>query len=129
MRVMINEAALEAALRARDFEIVRPERLSAAVQVQMAQEAQVIVGPTGAAMTNALFAPAGARIVEIQPRNFTSQWVWAISQRAGAEWRGYICASPVEPRRVGWRHRIRRGFGFGYEVPLDHVLAFVDAAL
>jgi hypothetical protein len=45
-------------------------------------------------MTNALFAPAGARIVEIQPRNFTSQWVWAASRCARAEWRGYVCASP-----------------------------------
>jgi capsular polysaccharide biosynthesis protein len=129
MRVMTNEAALEAALRARGFEIVRPERLSAAAQVQMMREAEVVVGPTGAAMTNALFAPAGARIVEIQPQNFTSQWVWAASRSAGAEWRGYVCASPVDPRQVAWRHRIRRGFRFGYEVPLDDFLAFVDAAL
>lgn len=129
MRVMVNEPALETALRARGFEIVRPERLSAADQVRMAREAEVIVAPTGAAMTNALFAPAGARIVEIQPQNFTSQWVWALSRRAGAEWRGYVCASPIDPRAVGWRHRIRRGFRFGYEVPLDDFLAFVDAAL
>ena len=129
MRVMINEAALEAALRSRGFEIVRPERLGAAAQVQMMREAEVVVGPTGAAMTNALFAGAGARIIEIQPRNFTSQWVWAASRRAGAEWRGYVCASPISPERVGWRHRIRRGFRFGYEVPLDDFLSFVDAAL
>ena len=129
MRVMINEVALEAALRTRGFEIVRPEHLSAAAQVQMAREADVVVGPTGAAMTNALFAPTGARIVEIQPQNFTSQWVWAASRCAGAEWRGYVCASPVAPDRVAWRHRIRRGFRFGYEVPLEDFLRFVDAAL
>ncbi len=129
MRVMINERALEAALRKRGFEIVRPERLSAAAQVQMMQEAEVVVGPTGAAMTNALFAVADARIIEIQPLNFASQWVWAASRQAGAEWRGYVCASPVPPDRVGWRHRVRRGFHFGYEPPLDDFLAFVDAAL
>jgi capsular polysaccharide biosynthesis protein len=129
MRVMVNEAALEAALRTRGFEIVRPERLSVAAQVQMMQEAEILVGPTGAAMTNALFAPAGARIVEIQPQNFASQWVWAASRCAGAEWRGYVCASPVDPRAVAWRHRIRRGFRFGYKLPLDDFMAFVDAAL
>jgi capsular polysaccharide biosynthesis protein len=129
MRVMINERALETALRARGFEIVKPERLSAASQVQMMQEAEVVVGPTGAAMTNALFAPAGARIVEIQPENFTSQWVWTASLRAGAQWRGFVCASPVSPGQVALRHRIRRGFRFGYEVPLESFLAFVDAAL
>ncbi|CAN5280261.1 DUF563 domain-containing protein [soil metagenome] len=129
MRVMINESALETALRARGFEIVRPERLSAAAQVQMMRETEVVVGPTGAAMTNALFASAGARILEIQPENFTSQWVWAASRQAGAEWRGYVCASPVSPSRVAWRHRIRRGFRFGYEIPLADFLAFVDAAL
>jgi len=129
MRVMINEAALEAALRARGFEIIKPERLGAAAQVQMMREADVVVGPTGAAMTNALFASAGARIVEIQPENFTSQWVWAASRQAGADWWGYVCASPVSRDRVAWRHRIRRGFRFGYEVPLDDFLKFVDAAL
>lgn len=129
MRVMINEAALETALRARGFEIVRPERLGVAAQVRMMREAEVVVGPTGAAMTNALFAATGARIIEIQPENFTSQWVWAASRRAGAEWRGYVCASPVSPDRVAWRHRIRRGFRFGYAVPLADFLSFVDAAL
>ncbi len=129
MRVMINESALEAALRARGFEIVKPERLNAADQVRMMREAEVVVGPTGAAMANALFVPAGSRIVEIQPQNFTSQWVWAASRRAGADWRGYVCASPVPPERVAWLHRVRRGFRFGYEVPLDDFLAFVDAAL
>jgi capsular polysaccharide biosynthesis protein len=129
MRVMVNEAALEAALVTRGFEIVRPERLRVADQIQMMREAQVAVGPTGAAMTNALFARAGARIVEIQPQNFTSQWVWAASRRAEAEWRGYVCAAPVDPRVVAWRHRIRRGFRFGYDLPLDDFLAFVDAAL
>jgi len=129
MRVMINEAALEAALRARGFEVVKPERLSAAAQVRMMREAEVVVGPTGAAMANALFAEAGVRIVEIQPENFTSQWVWAASRRAGADWRGYVCAAPVSPDKVAWRHRIRRGFRFGYEVPLDDFLPFVDAAL
>lgn len=129
MRVMVNEAALEAALRTRGFEIVRPERLSVADQIQLMQEVDVLVGPTGAAMANALFAPAGARIVEIQPQNFTSQWVWAASRCAEAEWRGYVCASPVDPRTVAWRHRLRRGFRFGYALALDDFLAFVDAAL
>jgi hypothetical protein len=27
------------------------------------------------------------------------------------------------------RHRIRRGFRFGYKLPLDDFMAFVDAAL
>jgi capsular polysaccharide biosynthesis protein len=129
MRVMINEAALEAALRARGFEIVKPERLGAAEQIRMMREAEVVVGPTGAALANALFAPAGARIIEIQPENFASQWVWAASRQAGAEWCGYVCASPVPPERVAWPHRIRRGFRFGYELPIDDFLAFVDAAL
>jgi capsular polysaccharide biosynthesis protein len=128
MRVMINEAALETALRARGFEIIKPERLDVAEQIRMMREADVVIGPTGAALANALFAPAGARIIEIQPENFASQWVWAASRQAGADWRGYVCASPVAPERVAWPHRIRRGFRFGYELPIDNFLAFVDAA-
>ena len=129
MRVMVGEAAFEKALAARGFTIVRPETLSAGEQVALMREAEVVVGASGAALANAVFLPRGARVVEIQPLNFTSQWVRAACRQVGVDWRGYVCASPCPAREAPVLARFRRGFKFAFRPPLDDLLAFVDQAL
>lgn len=129
MRVMVGEAAFERALAARDFAIVRPEKLSAGEQVALMRDAEVVVGASGAALANAVFLSRGARVVEIQPLNFTSQWVRAACRQVGVDWRGYVCASPCPPREAPLTARLRRGFKFAFKPPLDDLLSFVDAAL
>lgn len=129
MRVMVNEAALERALRRRGFRIVRAERLSVAAQIALMRSAQVVVGPSGAALANALFTEPGARIVEIQPQTFTSQWVDMLCRVIGRRWTGYFCPAPVDPREVALAYRIRRGFGFGYRLPLADFLGLLDGVL
>ncbi|RRN63110.1 DUF563 domain-containing protein [Caulobacter sp. 602-1] len=129
MRVMIGEAAFETALAARGFTIVRPETLGAAEQVALMRDAEVVVGASGAALANAVFLPKGARVVEIQPLNFTSQWVRAACRQVGVDWRGYVCASPAPARQAPLLARLRRGFKFAFRPPLDDLLAVVDAAL
>jgi len=129
MRVMVGEAAFEKALAARDFVIVRPETMSATEQVALMRDAEVVVGASGAALANGVFLPRGARVVEIQPLNFTSQWVRAACRQVGVDWRGYVCASPCPTREASLLARLRRGFKFAFRPPLDDLLAFVDAAL
>lgn len=129
MRVMVGEAAFERALRARGFTIVRPEALSARQQVALMRDAQVVVGASGAALANAVFLPRGARVIEIQPANFTSQWVRAACRQVGVEWRGYVCASPCPASAAPLLARLRRGFKFAFKPDLRDLLAFVDAAL
>lgn len=129
MRVMVGEAAFERALATRGFAIVRPETLSAAEQVALVRDAEVLVGASGAALANAVFLPRGARVVEIQPLNFTSQWVRAACRQVGVDWRGYVCASPCPARQAPVLARLRRGFRFAFKPPLDDLLRFVDAAL
>ncbi len=128
MRVMVNEAALEAALARRGFVIVRPEGLSPKAQIDLMRQADLVVAPTGAGLANALFMPPGARVIEIQPANFTSRWVWAACRQVGVEWRGYVCRSPAPSWRAPLA-RLRRGFQFAYQPPLDDLLSFIDAAL
>lgn len=62
-----NEADVVRSLRARGFEDVAMEGLTVAQQARLFSEAAVVVGVHGAALTNLLFAPPGARIVEIFP--------------------------------------------------------------
>lgn len=129
MRVMVNEAALEAALEARGFTIVRPERLPVAEQIALLRGADVVVGATGAGLANGLFAPDGGKVFEIQPEGFTAPWLRDVLHIAGVHWHGYFCPAPVDPREVAWSYRIRRGFRWGYRLPLDDFLRFLDARL
>lgn len=129
MRVMVGEAALEKALAARGFTIVRPETLSAGQQVALVREAEVLVGASGAALANAVFLPPGARVVEIQPLNFASQWVRAACRQVGADWRGYVCASPAPAQAAPLLARLRRGFKFAFAPPLDDLIDVIDQAL
>lgn len=129
MRVMVGEVALERALRARGFTIVRPETLDARAQVALMRDAEIVVGASGAALANAVFLSPGARVVEIQPTNFTSQWVRAACRQVGVEWCGYVCASPCSAAQAPLLARVRRGFKFAFRPDLDDLLHFVDAAL
>lgn len=129
MRVMVGEAAFERALQARGFVIVRPETLGARAQVALMRDAEIIVGASGAALANAVFLPRGARVIEIQPTNFTSQWVRAACRQVGVEWRGYVCASPCPAHAAPLLARLRRGFRFAFRPDLDDLIGFIDAAL
>lgn len=61
-----NEDALLAALEPLGFEPVRPETLSVRDQVSLFSQACCIVGASGAALTNVLFAPPGAEVIVLQ---------------------------------------------------------------
>lgn len=62
-RRVLNEQQIQDALRAEGFEIVRPEELSFSEQIQLFSDASVIVGPTGAGLSNLVFAPPGCKVI------------------------------------------------------------------
>ena len=129
MRVMVDEPALEAGLAARGFVIARTETMSVGEQIALVRDARVVVGATGAGLSNALFAPEGAKVIEIQPQTFTSWWLRDMVQLAGGDWHGYFCPAPTAAREVSWRYRIRRGFRWGYRLGVEGFLAFLDERL
>lgn len=67
VRVLENEDALVAALEAYEFVPVRLEALSVAEQIACFAEAEVIVAPHGAGLSNLVFCRPGTRVVEIMP--------------------------------------------------------------
>lgn len=129
MRVMINEAELETALRDRGFTVLQPERLSVADQLAQFRAATVIVGPTGAAFANALFAPERALVVDIQPENFRSDWIAHLRRMIGLKGYSHLCPSPLPEREAPFIARLRRGYRFAYRLPLASFLAELDARL
>ena len=64
-RRVLNEDAVVALLSLWGFEVVDPGALSIARQIEIASEAEIIVGPFGAGMNLLLFAPRDATVVEL----------------------------------------------------------------
>lgn len=128
-RVMVNEAALESALVDRGFVVIEPERLPVAEQIALFREADVIVGPTGAALANTLFMKQGAKMFELQPENYTGIWCRALAHLVDARWHGYFCPSPIEEAEMYLEGELRPGLSFSWRLPIEDFLAFLDAHL
>ena len=65
-RRVVNEDALSRMLESLGFQIVCPEQLSVREQIDLFASASHIVSPTGAALTNMVYAPPGAQVVLLQ---------------------------------------------------------------
>jgi capsular polysaccharide biosynthesis protein len=64
-RVLVNEPELEAALAKEGFVSVQPGQMTIVEQAQFLSGARCVVAPHGAALTNMVFAPPGATLVEL----------------------------------------------------------------
>lgn len=62
-RRMLNEQQIQGRLLEQGFEIVRPEELSFVEQLDLFSEAAAIIGPTGAGLSNMVFAPPGCKVI------------------------------------------------------------------
>jgi capsular polysaccharide biosynthesis protein len=70
-RRVTNEVEVAGWFVDRGYEIVAPEELSVRDQIALFAQSSHIAGPTGAAMTNMLFAPPGAKVLAFYNRMFT----------------------------------------------------------
>ena len=82
-RRILNEAKLWAMLRERGFERVRMEEQDFADQVAMMQDTRMLLAPHGAGLTNMLFCPAGATIVELADPEFPNPNFYAMAGALG----------------------------------------------
>lgn len=64
-RGVVNEAEVLGALLPRGFENVRCETLSLAEQAALFAEAEVVLGPHGAGLSNAVFCRPGTQLIEL----------------------------------------------------------------
>ena len=66
-RRIVNEVELDAVLQKFGFAKIAPGALTVREQIALFAQAQMVAGPHGAAFTNLVFSPGGARVLEIMP--------------------------------------------------------------
>lgn len=117
-----NQDEVEVALARRGFETVYAEELRFSDQIALAAGAEVLVGPSGAAWTNLLFATAGATAVSWLPepcREFSAYSTLARMVGVDLE----VVLHPTEARTSG------EMYSAGYQLDIDMVQAALDRAI
>ena len=78
-RTVTNEEELVDSLAARGFTVVDPGTMSVADQIRTFGEAEWIVAPHGAALTNLAFASQGASVIELFPPDYVQLCYWKLA--------------------------------------------------
>ena len=89
-RRLLNEEAVLPVLERHGFEIVAPGTLSFRDQAALFAQAEIIAGPHGAGLTNILFAPPGADVIEISPADKITIAYPMLAKCAGHRFTGII---------------------------------------
>jgi hypothetical protein len=85
-RRIVNEEAVEAVFRDHGFTTYRFEELSFQEQVTLMSQAEVVASASGAALTNIMFAPPGAKVfVMVEPVQISLAF-WMMAEAAGHEY-------------------------------------------
>lgn len=71
LRRVVNEAELTQWLVGEGYTVVHPEDMTVAQQIDLYSRASHVVAPGGAALTNMIFMPAGARVVMLNNAQLT----------------------------------------------------------
>lgn len=82
-RRLVNEEEIWAFLKPQGFERVLMENLSFEAQVQLMRETAVLMAPHGAGLTNMIFCPKGAHIIEIADLSFPNPNFYALASAMG----------------------------------------------
>jgi glycosyl transferase family 61 len=97
-RIVINEAEVVQLLAARGFEVVDPGGHPVSEQIRMFAEAECIVSPHGAALTNLLFASPGASVVEVLAPNYVDVSYWKLADCVPGLTYRYLLGAGRRPR-------------------------------
>ena len=97
-RELLNEAEVLEICARYGFESMRPETLSIDDQVRLFASAECIVGVSGAALTNILFAPQSCKILSLNPNQGPEYFFWDIANIVGQEF-SYIFGPASDPER------------------------------
>jgi Glycosyltransferase 61 len=103
-RRVLNEAAVLAALIGRGFVAITMDGRTIAQQAAMMAAVECIVAPHGAALTNLVFAPPAATVVELAAKNYALTMFRDLAATMGLR---YVAIDGLEPQVPTWLVRPR----------------------
>jgi len=119
-RALTNQAEVEAALRARGFESVEPSEV--ADSETLYAEAKIVVGVHGAGLTECMFCPRDAWMLEIVPTDHIYPYYYSLAGAAGLRY-AYLVAQSAGQRPP-------RSWGpspFDLTIDIDDLLRGIDS--
>ncbi|MFC5727425.1 MULTISPECIES: glycosyltransferase family 61 protein [Nocardioides] len=122
-RRYVEEAELWPHLEQRGFLRLDPGSLTVQEQIDVFAQAEVIVAPHGAALTNVTFSPPGVRVLEMFAATYVHLGLWSICQALGAEYRYLVADHHGRPGRAN------AGVLDDVSVPVPRVLEALDELL
>lgn len=99
-RRLIDEEVIAARLGYHGFESVSLEKLSLKEQIGIMTESACIVGSHGAGLTNIVWAPQGAKLVELFAPEYVNVCYWAIAEMLGQKY-SFALGEPGQNPDVG----------------------------
>ena len=94
-RKMINEQELENYLFQKGYEIICSENLTYKEQVKIYTEADIIISPHGAGLTNIIYSD-DATIIEIHPKNYVQSHYFMLSKGCGHSYYSFLAGELSE---------------------------------
>lgn len=98
-RIVINEGEVVQALSELGFDVIDPGAMPVAQQIRAFSEAEWIVAPHGAALTNLVFASPGASVLELFAPDYVQGCYWKISDCVTGLTYRYLVGAGRSPRR------------------------------
>ena len=82
-RAILNEDEIVRALEPYNVTVVQAERMTLREQIDLFADAGMIIGPHGAGIQNALWAPRGCRVLELVNARYFSGVYWTLAESLG----------------------------------------------
>lgn len=89
-RRVLNEEDISALLHRYEFEIVTASNLTVAQQAALLRDAEIVVAPHGASLTNIVFCRPGTPVIEILPvgpKGKGAHYYQGLARSSGTNWR------------------------------------------
>jgi capsular polysaccharide biosynthesis protein len=84
---LVNEEQLLPVIQKHSFDIVQPENMSLSQQVRTFSMANIILAAHGSGITNMIFSPTNAQVLELQDARFAPRrWYWKVASILGHEY-------------------------------------------
>ena len=85
-RRILNEEEVIKFVKSYNFEVINPGDLTFIEQISIFSNAEIICGSGGSGITNHIFAPTSATLIEIQPDTYINRAHWFSSNALGQKY-------------------------------------------